>query len=91
MPRIKHTVEQSSSSAKPKSPCVKASSWITKHTYNRRRNKYGSLKIDQVKRLKESERENSQLKRAVAHLTLDQLILILKKAAEGRRSRRVPK
>ncbi len=85
MPRIKHTVE-SPSSTKPKSSCVKASSWITQHTYYRRRNKNGSLKIDQVKRLKELERENSRLKRAVAHLTLDQLILILKKAAEGRRS-----
>ena len=39
------------------------------------------LKIDQVKRLKELERENSRLKRAVANLTLDKLIL--KEAAEG--------
>jgi hypothetical protein len=39
------------------------------------------LKIDQVKRLKELERENSRLKRAVADLTLDKLIL--KEAAEG--------
>jgi putative transposase len=39
------------------------------------------LKIDQVKRLKELERENSRLKHAVADLTLDKLIL--KEAAEG--------
>jgi cell division protein FtsB len=39
------------------------------------------LKIDQEKRLKELERENSRLKRAVADLTLDKLIL--KEAAEG--------
>jgi cell division protein FtsB len=39
------------------------------------------LKIDQVKRLKELERENSRLKRAVADLTLGKLIL--KEAAEG--------
>ena len=39
------------------------------------------LKIDQVKQFKESERENSRLKRAVADLTLDKLIL--KEVAEG--------
>ena len=38
-------------------------------------------KIDQVKRFKGFERENSRLKRAVADLTLDKLIL--KEAAEG--------
>ena len=54
---------------------------ITEQTYYRWRHEYGGLKIDQVKRLKELERENSRLKRAVADLTLDKLIL--KEAAEG--------
>lgn len=54
---------------------------ITEHTYDRWRNEYGGLKIDQAKRLKELERENTRLKRAVADLTLDKLIL--KEAAEG--------
>ncbi len=54
---------------------------ITEHTYYRWRNEYGGLKVDQVKRLKDLERENTRLKRAVADLTLDKLIL--KEAAEG--------
>ena len=45
------------------------------------RQMYGGLKLDQAKRLKELERENAQLKRAVADLTLDKLIL--KEATEG--------
>jgi putative transposase len=39
------------------------------------------MKISQAKRMKELERENSQLKKAVAELTLDKLIL--KEALEG--------
>jgi hypothetical protein len=39
------------------------------------------MKLEQVKRLKELEKENVRLKRAVAELTLDKLIL--KEAAEG--------
>jgi transposase-like protein len=54
---------------------------ITEQTYYRWRNEYGGLKVDQAKRLKELERENSRLKRAVAELTVDKLIL--KEAAEG--------
>ncbi len=50
-------------------------------TYYRWRQMYGGLKLDQAKRLKELERENARLKRAVADLTLDKLIL--KEAVEG--------
>ena len=39
------------------------------------------MKLEQVKRLKELEKENARLKRAVAELTLDKVIL--KEAAEG--------
>ena len=46
------------------------------------RREYGGLRIDQVKRLKELETENSRLKRAVAGLTLDKQIPI--EAAEGK-------
>lgn len=45
------------------------------------RNEYGGFKVDQSKRLKELERENSRLKRAVTELTVNKLIL--KDAAEG--------
>jgi transposase-like protein len=54
---------------------------ITEQTYYRWRQEYGGLKVDQAKRLKDLERENTRLKRAVADLTLDKLIL--KEAAEG--------
>ena len=54
---------------------------VTEQTYFRWRKEYGGLKMDQAKRLKELERENARLKRAVADLTLDKLIL--KEAASG--------
>ena len=44
-------------------------------------NEYGGLSLDQAKRLKLLEAENSRLKRAVADLTLDNQIL--KEVAEG--------
>lgn len=48
---------------------------ITEQTYYRWRKEYGGLRVDQAKRLKELEQENSRLKRVVADLTLDNLIL----------------
>jgi putative transposase len=53
----------------------------TEQTYYRWRKEYGGLKIDQAKRLKQLERENSRLKRVVADQALD--ISILKEAASG--------
>ena len=54
---------------------------ISVQTYYRWRCEYGGLKVSQTKRLKELQRENSRLKRAVADLTLDKLVL--KEALEG--------
>jgi len=54
---------------------------VTVNTYYRWRKEYGGMQVNQAKRLKELERENSRLKRAVANLTLDNLIL--KEASEG--------
>jgi transposase-like protein len=48
---------------------------VTNVTYYRWRQEYGGLKLDQVKRLKELETENSRLRKAVSDLTLDKLIL----------------
>ncbi len=48
---------------------------VTEVTYYRWRQEYGGLKSDQVKRLKELETENSRLRKAIADLTLDKLIL----------------
>ena len=42
---------------------------------------YGGMKVSQARRLKELERESGRLKRAVADLTLDKLIL--EEAAKG--------
>jgi putative transposase len=44
-------------------------------TYYRWRKEYGGLKVSQAKRLKDLERENARLRRAVSDLTLDKLIL----------------
>jgi putative transposase len=54
---------------------------VAEVTYYRWRQEFGGLKADQVKRLKELEAENARLRRAVADLTLDKLIL--KEAASG--------
>lgn len=48
---------------------------VTEVTYYRWRKEYGSLKVDQVKRMKDLETENQRLRRAIADLTLDKLIL----------------
>ena len=48
---------------------------VTEVTYYRWRKEYGGLKIDQVRRIKELEKENLRLRRAVSDLTLDKLIL----------------
>ena len=54
---------------------------ITEQTYYRWWREYGGMKVSQARRLKERERENGRLKRAVADLTLDKLIV--EEAAEG--------
>lgn len=54
---------------------------IVEQTYYRWRKEYGGMQVSQAKRLKDLEKENIRLKKAVAELTLDKLIL--KEAAEG--------
>ena len=48
---------------------------ITEQTYYRWRREYGGMRIEQAKRLKELERENTRLKKLVADLSLDNAIL----------------
>jgi putative transposase len=48
---------------------------VAETTYHRWRAQYGSMKADDVKRLKELEKENSQLKRLVADKELENLAL----------------
>jgi putative transposase len=54
---------------------------VTQVTYSRWRKEVGGLKTDQVKRLKELEKENERLRKAVSDLTLEKLIL--REAASG--------
>jgi len=48
---------------------------IAEQTFYRWRREYSGLKIEQARRLKLLEQENARLRRAVADLTLDKLIL----------------
>lgn len=54
---------------------------VTEQTYYRWKRAYGSMKLDDAKRLKELEQENAKLKKIVADLTLDKTALkdLLKK------------
>lgn len=54
---------------------------VSENTYYHWRKEYGGMGVDQARRLKELERENARLKRAVADLTLDNQIL--KEASKG--------
>jgi putative transposase len=54
---------------------------ITAQTYYRWRKEFGGLKLDQAKRLKELEKENSRLKRLVAELSLEKQVL--REVAQG--------
>ncbi len=54
---------------------------VTEQTYYRWRKEYGGMRVEQAKRLKELEQENSRLKRLVADISLDNAIL--KEAARG--------
>ena len=90
MPRKKHTPEQVINKLREVevalgqgSTVAEASRQIgvTEQTFYRWRSEYGGLRVDQVKRLKQLESENTRLKRAIADLTLDNQIL--KEASEG--------
>ncbi len=55
---------------------------VSAATYQRWKTHYGGVKKDAIKRLRELEKENARLKRAVADLTRDKAIL--KEIAEGK-------
>jgi transposase-like protein len=56
-------------------PAACRESGITEQTYYRWRKEFGGLQVDQARRLKELEQENAKLKRLVAELSLDKLVL----------------
>ena len=55
---------------------------VSEQTFYRWRAECGGFRVEQARRLKQLETEDSRLKRAVAELTLDNQIL--KEAAEGK-------
>jgi transposase-like protein len=55
---------------------------VSEQTYFRWRKSHGGLRIDQAKRMRELEAENARLKKAVAELTIDKIIL--KEVAKGK-------
>jgi len=55
--------------------------WVSEQTFYRWRREYGGLRMDQAKRLKQLETENTRLRRAVSDLTQDNQIL--KEVARG--------
>src|SRR5919202_6035694 len=73
-------VEVLTAQGKPVAEAVRAIG-VTEPTYYRWRMEYGGLKLDQVKRLKALETENARLRKAVADLTLEKLVL--KEAVSG--------
>ena len=90
MPKRKHTAEEIINKLREAEVVIAAGSTIaeaarrlgvSEQTFYRWRAEYGGLRVDQARRLKQPETENSRLKRAVAALTLDNQIL--KEAAEG--------
>ena len=54
---------------------------VSEQSYYRWRREYGGLKVSQARRLKDLEKENQRLRKAVSDLTLD--ALILKEVVEG--------
>jgi len=84
MAKKRHTAEQIISKLREaevflakgtKMPQVCRKIGITEQTYYRWRKEYGGVRTDQIKRLKEIEKENVRLKRVVADLALDNAIL----------------
>ncbi len=84
MAKKRHTAEQIISKLREaeillakgtKMPLVSRKLGITEQTYYRWRKEYGGVRTDQVKRLKEVEKQNVRLKKIVADLTLDNAIL----------------
>jgi transposase-like protein len=90
MAKRKHTTEQiirklreaeveQSKGQSIKEVCKKLG--ITEQTYYRWRKEYGGLRMDQARRFKQLEKENTRLKKLLAEMVIDNAIL--KEAAEG--------
>ena len=90
MPRKRYSTEQIVSKRRQaevewsrglRTPQVCKALGVSEQTYSRWRKEDGGLRLDQATRLKERERENTQLKKLVADQALDNRIL--KEVASG--------
>ncbi len=90
MPRTRYSTEQIVTKLRQaevelsrglRTPQVCKKLGVSEQTYYRWRKEYGGLRLDQAKRLKALERENTQLKKLVADQALDNAIL--KEVASG--------
>ena len=80
MKKSRFTEEQIIAILKEQETGIKVAEICRKHgiadqTFHNWKKKYGGLTVDELRRMKELEQENSRLKRAVADLTLDVQIL----------------
>ena len=80
MKKSRFTEEQIIAILKEQEQGLKVAEICRKHglsdqTFHNWKKKYGGLTVDELRRMKELEQENSRLKRAVAELTLDVQIL----------------
>ena len=71
--QIIETLKAAEASGNIRSSCAKHN--ITEQTFYRWRRKYGGMDVSEAKKLKDLERENSDLKKMVAELSLDNRML----------------
>ena len=90
MARVKYTAEQAVIKMREidvliaqgmNAPTACKQAQVSKDTYYRWRKEFGGMQVDQVKKLKDLERENMRLKKLVADQALD--ISILKEVSKG--------
>lgn len=90
MKKTKHTPEQIIRTLRDAEAALSSGTTVTEScrqkgiseaTYYRWKKEYGGMQTDQLRRLKELEKENARLKRRVAEQALDNLIL--KEVARG--------
>jgi putative transposase len=78
--RILRAIEVDTGKGQSLEVCCRRHS-ISEVTFHRWKREYGGLRVDQARRLKELETENSRLKKLVADLSVDNSIL--KEVAKG--------
>jgi transposase-like protein len=91
MPKKQYTAEQiipllrqievEQANGKPLAEACRAGG-ITQNTFYRWKRQYGNMRVDEAKHMKELEKENTRLRKAISDLTLDNQML--KEIAKGK-------